>query len=272
MKIIALKIALLRLDHSMQSRAKVNTEACQEYAARYEQRLPMPPIVVFFDGAVYWLGDGWHRVFACGMADPKVKFIEAEVRQGSKRDAILYSCGANGTHGVRRSNEDKRRAVGMLLSDKEWVRWSNCEIARRCGVSEFLVREVREEMAATLVEETASASSIKSKIDPAGLSTIKSQMRQTIRGGTTYTMATARIGGDGASAPARITFGDAPPIAAAKNKRTVEVTYVPPPIAKAFAKVVKHLAKHGRDEALRLMEEVEPHLAVTRNKGLSKHA
>jgi hypothetical protein len=38
-----------------------------------------------------------------------------------ERDAILFSVSANGTHGQRRTNEDKRRAVLCLLNDPEWA-------------------------------------------------------------------------------------------------------------------------------------------------------
>ncbi len=42
----------------------------------------------------------------------------ADVRTGTKRDAILFSVGANATHGTRRTNEDKRRAVMTLFTNE----------------------------------------------------------------------------------------------------------------------------------------------------------
>ena len=48
-----------------------------------------PPVVLFFDGAYYWLADGFHRFFAakkCGAHD-----VVADVRQGARRDARLRS-------------------------------------------------------------------------------------------------------------------------------------------------------------------------------------
>lgn len=48
-------------------------------------------------------------------------------------------------HGLRRTNEDKRNAVSVLLNDEEWSKWSNVEIAKRCGVGETLVRSLRAE-------------------------------------------------------------------------------------------------------------------------------
>lgn len=101
----------------------------------------LPPVTVFHDGSDYWLADGFHRLKAHKNAD--VREIEAEVREGSKRDAILHAVGANTSHGLRRTNADKRRAVETLLRDEEWSRWSDREIARRAGVSHNFVNTVR---------------------------------------------------------------------------------------------------------------------------------
>ena len=57
---------------------------------------------------------------------------------------MLFSLGVNATHGLRRSNADKRKAVMTLLEDSEWSQWSNREVARRCGVNEKTVRNLRE--------------------------------------------------------------------------------------------------------------------------------
>ena len=56
-----------------------------------------PPVIVFHDGADYWLADGFHRVEAARKIDRKE--IEAEIRDGTARDAILHGIGANATHG-----------------------------------------------------------------------------------------------------------------------------------------------------------------------------
>jgi hypothetical protein len=69
--------------------------------------------------------------------------VDLEV--GTKREAMLYSCGAN-KHGKTRTSEDKRRAVGRLLTDSEWRHWSNVEIARHCGVAQSLVANIRQSL------------------------------------------------------------------------------------------------------------------------------
>lgn len=46
---------------------------------------------------------------------------------------------------VNRTNEDKRKAVELLLSDPDWSQWSSAEIARRCNVSTSFVTSIRNE-------------------------------------------------------------------------------------------------------------------------------
>jgi hypothetical protein len=101
-----------------------------------------PSLVVFHDGTTYWLVEGFHRFEAAQCAE-KADF-ECTIHKGTMRDAILYSCGTNAVHGLRRSNEDKRRVVTKLLEDSEWSNWSDREIARRCSVSNEFVGRVRE--------------------------------------------------------------------------------------------------------------------------------
>lgn len=137
----------IQTDGGTQSRTNLNPETVEEYAAAMQTGSEFPPIVVYFDGDKYWLADGFHRLAAWKLtfSDVYSQPIPADVRQGTRRDAILYSVGANSAHGLRRTNEDKRRAVLRLLEDAEWGTWSNREIARRCNVAEGLVRKVKED-------------------------------------------------------------------------------------------------------------------------------
>ena len=47
------------------------------------------------------------------------------------------------THGLRRTNADKRRAVRLILEDEEWSHWTSNQIANACHVSRGLVEAVR---------------------------------------------------------------------------------------------------------------------------------
>ncbi len=137
----ALAISCIRRDGGTQPRATLNLNWVEDYGQDMLAGHTFPPVVVFYDGTDHWLADGFHRTEAAeavGLVE-----ILADVRQGTQRDAILYSVGANGTHGQRRTNDDKRRAVLKLLNDPEWSGWSDREVARQCGVSQPFVTGLR---------------------------------------------------------------------------------------------------------------------------------
>ncbi len=140
-KIEYLDLDLIQTSPDCQPREAINEEIACEYAVAMTEGDEFPPIVVFFDGKTNWLADGYHRYFAARTA--KEAEIKANVQHGSKRDAVLYSCGANAKHGIRRTNEDKKRAVATLLKDEEWVNWSDNEIAKKCAVSHPFVGQLR---------------------------------------------------------------------------------------------------------------------------------
>jgi ParB-like chromosome segregation protein Spo0J len=139
-----LQLRDIRLDQRAQPRAKIDEHGVDEYAHDIEEGAKLPPIMVFYDGTQYWLADGFHRYHAHQKISAVT--IRAEVREGTLKDAILYSVSANTTHGLRRSNEDKRRAVRTMLEDEEWKRFSDAEVAARCHVSRPLVATVRKEL------------------------------------------------------------------------------------------------------------------------------
>ncbi len=144
MKVIELPLGEVCLDQRAQPRVEIDQGVINEYAQEMHGGATFPPITVFHDGARYWLADGFHRYHAHQQAG--ANNTEAEVHEGSLKDAILYSVSANATHGLRRSNNDKRRAVRTLLEDEEWQKWSENEIGKRCGVSRTLVTDVRKEL------------------------------------------------------------------------------------------------------------------------------
>lgn len=52
-----LQISDIRLDPSTQVRLKTDNEVVTDYAEAMERGDQFPPVVVFFDGEVYWLAD-----------------------------------------------------------------------------------------------------------------------------------------------------------------------------------------------------------------------
>lgn len=133
----SLNLAAIRVDGGTQSRVAINQDAVAEYAQVISDGDTLPAITVFLDGADYWLADGFHRLFAHKAA--KKASILADVLTGTCRDAVLYSLAANTVHGLRPNNDDKRKAVGIMLADPEWSKLSIREIAKHCGVSHTLV-------------------------------------------------------------------------------------------------------------------------------------
>jgi len=127
-----LALAQIRIDGGTQPRAKIDENLVADYAQAMRDGATFPPVVVFHDGVDHWLADGFHRFHAARKNGDES--IAADICTGTLRDAILYSVSANAAHGLRRTNEDKRRAVMTLLNDAEWSQWSDREIARRCGV------------------------------------------------------------------------------------------------------------------------------------------
>src|SRR5688500_17568102 len=111
-----LPLAALTCDADVQPRETMSSKVIDEYAALYADGHALAPIVVFREGVDLWVADGFHRT--TGATQAGLTDIDAEVHAGGKRDAILYSCGAN-KHGKARTNEDKRRAVLRLIQDRE---------------------------------------------------------------------------------------------------------------------------------------------------------
>lgn len=128
-------------DGDLQSRVKVDESVVADYAQVLKEGGELPPVVVFFDGADNWLADGFHRLHAYNT--DKRASIPADVRAGTRRDAMLYSFGANGAHGLRRTNDDKRKAVSAMLADAIWCKWSDRDIAKACGVGVPFVGAMR---------------------------------------------------------------------------------------------------------------------------------
>lgn len=86
--------------------------------------------------------DGWHA----GEAHKRhgSDTVTAEVIDGTWEEAIWDASGRNVTHGLKRTNEDKERAISLALHSKPSS--SNQLIAAHCRVSDSLVARVRAEL------------------------------------------------------------------------------------------------------------------------------
>jgi hypothetical protein len=146
-----IKLNELRLDGGTQPRTNISQEVVSEYADVLIDGGKLPAIKVFNDGIYNWVADGFHRFFAHKKAG--ITEIECSVDTGTLRDAVLYSVGANNDHGLRRTNDDKRKAVMILLGDIEWRDWSDGEIARRCRVSTMTVGRIKKTLNLEVTEK-----------------------------------------------------------------------------------------------------------------------
>lgn len=162
-KAVTLALSKINIDGGTQSRVALNEDVVADYAEVIRRGGTLPPVVVFNDGGSYWLADGFHRYHAHRVA--RAEDIDADVFTGTKRDAVLHSVGANANHGLRRSNEDKRRAVQTLLGDAEWSQWSDRQIAEACGVSHPFVAAVRQPEAVERQQANRQASAAR-RADP----------------------------------------------------------------------------------------------------------
>ena len=93
-----LNLSLVRTDGGTQPRTEINYDVVREYAQDMMLGVSFPPIIIFFDGTDYWLADGFHRYY--GAKQICREAIDADVREGTRRDAILYSVGTNAAHGL----------------------------------------------------------------------------------------------------------------------------------------------------------------------------
>lgn len=74
------------------------------------------PVIVYDDGEKKWLAGGFHRHEAATKAK---RLLVAEVRQGTRRDAIIFAIGDNADHGKCRTKRDIRRAIVTAMADAE---------------------------------------------------------------------------------------------------------------------------------------------------------
>ena len=104
--------------------------ACH-FVIAYGEGTELPPITIWkcTEDHKLYLVDRFHLVAAAKQVGiDQLPFTE---KSGTYREALLFSLSVNATHGLRRSNSDKRKAVMTLLNDSEWSQWSDREIARK---------------------------------------------------------------------------------------------------------------------------------------------
>jgi hypothetical protein len=136
----------LHLDERLQARASLDQSVVDEYAEAYRAKADMPPVDVYVVDGRKLVVDGWHRIAGARLADGERAYVRAvTVGTGTIDQAIWHALAANRTHGLRRSNADKRRAVWLALESQIGAEQSSRVIAEHVGVGDDLVSKIRAE-------------------------------------------------------------------------------------------------------------------------------
>jgi predicted transcriptional regulator len=111
----AISISSIRADGGTQMRSSIDPETVLRYSEHIRDGAEFPPITVFYDGKDYWLADGFHRCDAHLAAAQD--FIPADIRSGSRIDAVVYALKANASNGRPRTTPDLQRAYRAAVDN-----------------------------------------------------------------------------------------------------------------------------------------------------------
>jgi len=132
------------IDERCQARVEMTQEAVDHYAELERDDVKLPPIEVVDVAGDLVLVDGFHRAEACrkiGKAFVRVRIVGT----GDLEFASWTALSKNHAHGVRRTREDKRKAVWLALDNGIGQEQSSREIARHLGVSDPFVSKIRKQ-------------------------------------------------------------------------------------------------------------------------------
>lgn len=138
-------LASIVFDAGTQIRAAINESLVSQYAERMTEGDMFPPIVLFHDGTAHYLADGFHRFMAARRND--FRDIDADVRPGTKQDALWFALGANKANGQRLTEADKTHAV--MLAFETWPERSSNQLAEQIGCSAQYVQQRRAKVPST---------------------------------------------------------------------------------------------------------------------------
>ena len=139
--ILTIDINKIRIDGGTQCRVVIDQPTVYTYLEAMKENARFPLMETVFDGATYWLTDGFHRYHAYKLLG--IKNIEVSFIPGNLRDAQIEALKANGKHGKPLTNEDKRNKVKMALDIEGVDKLSDSEIAKMCEVSKTFVSSIR---------------------------------------------------------------------------------------------------------------------------------
>ena len=134
-----LPIGEIITDAGTQVRAEINEATVEEYAEHLTAGGTLPPITAYRNEGSTYLADGFHRVRAHERAGRTE--IEAEIRTGTREEALWCALGANRAHGQRLTSADKKHAIELAV--EAWPERSQRRIAAQVGCSPGYVNKIR---------------------------------------------------------------------------------------------------------------------------------
>lgn len=122
----------------------VDDDVVARYAALIKDGVAFPAVDVISDGKNYYLFDGFHRLFAHKKL--KENYIGCHITDGTKRDAIWLSFGANKANGFPRQAGTAKEILVKIFGDEEWAKTSQHDIAKHVGCTQAFVSKIFKEL------------------------------------------------------------------------------------------------------------------------------
>lgn len=140
------RLAEIKMDPAIHIRERLYEDTIQSYMDAFDK---LPPIVLFRTKEGLLLADGFHRVAAADRLG--IATIDAEIKEGTREEALEYASYANAKHGRPLTTEERRAAIGRLrLLHPDW---DYGRVAKLLSCSERLIantlraNEVRKSLA-----------------------------------------------------------------------------------------------------------------------------
>lgn len=137
---VEISVADISANGHYQGRVATNTEVVDQYREALERGDAFPPVEVYEVDAQLVLVDGFHR-YAAHLQSGRTTILAA-IRPGSEAQALESALCANQTHGLPRSNADKRLLVERALELEAFQGLSQRELAKKLRVSAPFVGKI----------------------------------------------------------------------------------------------------------------------------------
>jgi hypothetical protein len=135
-----ISISVIKTDGGTQMRSSIDPETVLLYSEHIRDGAEFPPVTVFYDGKDYWLADGFHRCDAYLAAAQD--FIPADIRSGSRLDAVVYALKANAANGRPRTTTDLQRAYRVAVDNNLCEPGDVAKVKDLIGCSDRWAREL----------------------------------------------------------------------------------------------------------------------------------